>query len=173
MPAIDGSNIIVIVSFFEHIVALCANIGIINAIIIISFFIRCFSFFLGFRVLVPSIRFILFFVHCSSTPLPRCFAPPPPKGEFSPWGEYVRQDGREDTSRISKYLEIPENPHHPVGPPSAGGEPYHIDSNTAPRNVSLSFIAVAHASVHDDAHVVASEYDCRYIQYDVGPLSYP
>ena len=58
-------------------------------------------------------------------------------------------------------------------PPSGENLYYHIDSNTAVLNVSSSFTAVAHASVHDDAHVGASEYDCRYIQYDVGPVSYP
>ena len=41
----DGSNIIVIVSFFEHIVAAGSVAGIINAISIINFFIR---FFLSF-----------------------------------------------------------------------------------------------------------------------------
>ena len=48
---------------------------------------------------------------------------------------------------------------------------YHMDSNIAVRNVVFVFTAVSHADVQPDAHVGASAYDDKYIQYDDGPVS--
>jgi len=179
----DGSNIIVIVSFLEHIVDAGDIVGIISAIIISSFF-------------------ICFLPFCCVCCTPLVASRHSPKGEnlhrsrcglgSAPWGGGPAGWWGSTCPRVFGFLDPPPASRHSPGGGEPGGDVslhnprvmrcfeghhrvysplrcttffiptdskfvYHIDSNTAVRNVSSSFTAVAHASAHDDAQVVAFE----------------